>query len=66
MLELHHSRICILLVAVESGEFVHFDLNCNKALNLGISHINPHGYSKRRVDSLSRPNEHCHISSLQH
>ena len=34
-----HSRICLLLVAVESGEFVHLDLNCKKALSLGISHI---------------------------
>ena len=38
VLELHHSRICLLLVAVESGEFVHLDLNCNKALRLGLSH----------------------------
>ena len=29
MLELHHSRICLLLVAVESGEFANIDLNCN-------------------------------------
>ena len=66
MLELHHSRICLLLVAVESGEFVNIDLNCNKALSLGISHINQLGRSKRRVDRLSRPNEHYHLSSLQH
>ena len=66
MLELHHSRICLLLVAVESGAFVHLDLNYNKALRFGISHINPTGRTKRRVDRLSRPNEHCHLSSLQH
>ena len=57
--------VCLLLVAVESGEFVHLDLNCKKALSLGISHINSHCRSKRRVDRLSRPNEHCHLSSLQ-
>ena len=66
VLELHHARICLLLVAVASGELVHLDLNCNKALSLGISHINPTGRSKRRVDRLSRPNELCHLSSLQH
>ena len=66
VLELHHSRMCIILVAVESGEFVHLDLNCNNALSLGISHINPRGRSKRQVDRLSRPKEHCHFSSLQH
>ena len=67
VLELHHSPMCILLVAVESAQSVHLDLNyCNKALSLGISHINPPGRSKRRVGRLSRPNEHCHISSLQH
>ena len=38
VLELHHSPMCLLLVAVESGEFVHLDLNCNKALSLGILH----------------------------
>ena len=54
-LELHHYRI--LLIAVESGEFVHLDLS-NKALSLGISHINPPGRSKRH--------ERCHLSSLQH
>ena len=67
VLELNHSRICLLLVAVESAQSVHLDLNnCNKALSLGISHINPPGRSKRWVDRLSRPNEHCHLSSLQH
>ena len=35
----HHSRICLLLVAVASGEFVHIDLNCKKASSLGISDI---------------------------
>ena len=61
----HHYRICLLLVAVENGEFVHLDLNSKKALSLGISHNSP-SHSKRLVDRLSRPNEHCHLSSLQH
>ena len=39
VMELHHSRICVILVVVQSGECVHLDLNCNKALSLGISHI---------------------------
>ena len=34
----HHSRICIILVAVVSVESVHIYLNCKKALGLGISH----------------------------
>ena len=55
VLELRHSRISyiLLLVAVESGAFVHLDLNCIKALSLGISHINQPGCLKRRVDRLS-------------
>ena len=66
MLELHHSRICLFLVAVESGNFENIDLNCNKTLSLGISHINQPGRSKRMVHRCSRPHEHCHLSSLQH
>ena len=38
MLKLHHSRVCLPLVAVQSGEFVHLDLSCNKAMSLRISH----------------------------
>ena len=30
---------CLLLVVVESVDFVHLDLNSKKALRLGISHI---------------------------
>ena len=61
----HHS-LRLVLVAVERGEFVHLELNnCKKALSLGVSHINSLRRSKRRVDRLSHPNEHCHLSSLQ-
>ena len=62
MLELYHSRICLILVAVENGDFVNIDLNCNKTLSLGISHINQPGRSKRSVHRFSSPNEHCHLS----
>ena len=55
---------CLLLVVVESVDFVHLDLNSKKALRLGISHNSPRR-PKRRVDRLSPPNEHCHLSSLQ-
>ena len=53
----HHSRICLILVAVEIGESVRLYLNCEKALGLGISHTNSPCRSKRRVNRLSRPNE---------
>ena len=33
------SYMCLLLVVVESVDFVHLDLNSKKALRLGISHI---------------------------
>ena len=56
---------CLLLVVVECVDFVHLDLNSKKALRLGISHIIHLAVSKQRVDWLSPPNEHCHLSSLQ-
>ena len=33
------SYMCLLLVVVESVDFVHLNLNSKKALRLGISHI---------------------------
>ena len=65
VLKLHHSRICLLVVAVQSGEFVHLDLSCNKALSLRISHKSTLPF-EATVDRLSRPNVHCHLNSLQH
>ena len=66
-MELQHPfRVCLLSVAVESGEFVRLDLNCKKALRLGIPPTKSPRRSKRRVDRLSPPNEHCDLSSLQH
>ena len=50
----HLARICLLLDAIENGEFVHIDLNCKEALILGISHINSPRRSKRRVDRVSQ------------
>ena len=47
-----HSRICLLLVAVERGEFVHLDLNCKNASSLGLAIINSFCRSKRHVDRL--------------
>ena len=44
----HHSRICLLLGAVESGEFVHIDLNCKKK---GIEFRNIR-YKFRKIDLI--------------